>query len=957
MKKNNTGFARVCVLVLGLLLSVAGQGAAEGLEGVAMPNSGMPILLKGEQLYMQFGYYSWGPDWSRVRRKQSASGQGDTSRFSYSEKIEKTGGSCTVKGFWQQMATNQLRCEIELAADKDSDIHLAIINLKLGASFSGQSAEIINDGQPMTVNLPFGKADLGDAVTRISMSDQDGRLTTLVFDEPVWVSMDGELRIAVAKGRLTMGARYPLVFTVELPEGLTLYAGSESIPDQMENWYVFKGASPIPQNSEWNLAEWLDAPAGEHGRIERRGDQLIYNDKPIKLWGLNNSYQACAPDKALADRRADFYAAMGVNTVRLHKYADGAGWSGILNPNTVTEFDPAGLDRMDYFVAALKERGIYTKLSPVFIIGIGPEDRERVPYADEFRTVKKGWIDPKHGSLYIAEELQDLLIDQAVNLLTHKNPYTGTTYAEEPAIAYFELYNEDSSLFGGVTRVMAESPTLRIRAGKMFADWLKKKYGDEQTWRAAWGDGALNHEMLQNQKIPQDESWAAARIYPAGNPWFFDPDNLNTSQVVIKRRLLDTMLFLYELQNNVYERLVKAVRDTGYEGEIVASNWQAGRMMSHFYNLHSDASIGGTIDRHNYFGGNAGGRPGLFSAASMLARPGSGLFSSSLQQVDGLPFMLSEWIHVYPNEWGVEGPAILGSYAMGLQGWDVSYAFQNSDEGTYGYALGNQAWDVVAPHFLGIFPAVSRQVLRGDVKESDVVHYRHVHIPSLDEGKVGFEGRTVQSFDEKSFDSDVFPMEALAAVRGVVRFTDSFQLTEPFDLSVYRQEGKIVSSTGQLRWRAGENAQDGHIEINTPGTQAIVGFAKGKRIELDNAAIIPQSRFGAIYLSAQSPDKTLADDRAILISAIARARNQGAKVMGPVLLSKSANMRDKYKVNGPILMEPVVAEIQLKGIKAAKVRLLDHNGVATANSIPVVDGVFQIDTGRDQTPYYLIETR
>ena len=51
------------------------------------------------------------------------------------------------------------------------------------------------------------------------------------------------------------------------------------------------------------------------------------------------------------------------------------------------------------------------------------------------------------------------------------------------------------------------------------------------------------------------------------------------------------------------------IRGTGYEGEIVASNWQAGRALSHYYNLHSDYRVG-VIDRHNYFGGGGGGMGG-----------------------------------------------------------------------------------------------------------------------------------------------------------------------------------------------------------------------------------------------------------------------------------------------------------------------------------------------------------
>jgi hypothetical protein len=65
----------------------------------------------------------------------------------------------------------------------------------------------------------------------------------------------------------------------------------------------------------------------------------------------------------LADKRAALYPRYGINTVRLHKFADGAGWNGIQSKESVTEYDPAGLERLDYQVAKLKEAGIYVKLS------------------------------------------------------------------------------------------------------------------------------------------------------------------------------------------------------------------------------------------------------------------------------------------------------------------------------------------------------------------------------------------------------------------------------------------------------------------------------------------------------------------------------------------------------------------------------------------------------------------
>ena len=133
-------------------------------------------------------------------------------------------------------------------------------------------------------------------------------------------------------------------------------------------------------------------------------------------------------------------------------------------------------------------------------------------------------------------------------------------------------------------------------------------------------------------------------------------------------RPIGAMMWTRDVQNKFYSRFVKAIRDAGYRGPLCGSPWQAPAMLPHYYNLRSDYLVG-YIDRHNYFGG------GLFD--SLLAQPGTGYFSSGLQQVANRPFGLSEWITVYPSLYSADGPALIAAYGLGLQGWDASYEFQS----------------------------------------------------------------------------------------------------------------------------------------------------------------------------------------------------------------------------------------------------------------------------------------
>jgi hypothetical protein len=356
----------------------------------------------------------------------------------------------------------------------------------------------------------------------------------------------------------------------------------------------------------------------------------------------------------------------------------------------------------------------------------------------------------------------------------------------------------------------------------------------------------------------------------------------------------------------------------------------------------------GLIDRHNYFGGARRGlKPGTFDNASMLCAAGSAMLSAGMQQVSDRPFMLSEWIHVVPNEWGAEGPAIIGAYGMGLNGWDVSYMFQNSDTGGFSDKIGGHPWDVTAPQVLGVFPAVARQVLRGDVAESDVLAKRFVHVPSLHEGKLGFEDRVVQRNDVKTFDSDKVPAGTLAVARCVVEFTDRYRDTPAFDLESYRSHGALLSSTKQLLWYEGQSKIGGYFTMDTNATKAVVGFARDRACMLGDVTIIPKCRFAVIYVTAAERDKNIRSSTRLLVVAMARARNTGQQFneAEDELLAPGA---------GPVLMEPVEAEITIRRPGNPQVIVLDHDGLPTGRSIPVAGGTFTIDGARDKTPYYVV---
>jgi hypothetical protein len=893
--------------------------------------------------YLRFGLMVWGPKWAWTGVEGSTKNEQGAAVGTLTGKFRGTDAPFRLDFRAARTDFKTLQFQYALQAEADTDLTLVVVELAPGKTFEGRDVAVLAQGKPTAVRCPFERRGLGAAVQAVRMIDADGGQTTLRFDPFCEIGSDGAARIVLAKDRLARSDVRRLTVTVELPGSTNWYPSLADLPEEpgADTWYRWEatgdtGASVI------GMAEWIERPAGQHGRIVRKDDLLLYHGQPIKLWGLNLCYGTCAPEKELADKRAVFYAKYGINAVRLHKYADGPGWAGIQAPESFVQFDADGLDRMDYQVAKFKEAGIYTKLSAHFgTQKLGPADRQYVPYLDEFGKSRGGGarVETPHSAVHYAPELQQVQILQMVNLLKHKNPYTGLTYAEEPAIAFIEIINEQSILFYSSMTPLKASATLRKQVGERFCRWLRKKYGSQAKLEEAWG-GRPAFDSFANEGFPEDgEHLDKGNILPLGNPWFWDPDQLNGSQAFRKQRLLDSLRFLYELQCEFFRRYVQALRDAGYQGEILSSNWQAGRAYSHFANLHADATVG-TVDRHNYFGGAR-------ANASMLARAGSGMLSSGMQQVADRPFMLSEWIHVFPSEFGVEGPAIIGAYGMGLQGWDVSFMFQNRDTATFSERIGRDQWDATAPQVLGVFPAVARQIHRGDVKEAETRAVRNVHAPSLFAGKLSFDDRVAQGYDDKELDSSKVSARTLAVARSVVAFTDEYRDTSAFDLQPYEQGGPLVSSTGQLRWQEAVGKSGGFFTLNTPGTKAVVGFAQGRKCQLGEVTIEPQSQFAAIYVTARERAGTIASSHDLLIVALARARNTGMRFSpdGARMLAPGT---------APVLVEPVKARFTLGRSGGGRVVLLDHDGRATEQTLPIEGGTILIDGARDRTPYYRV---
>lgn len=925
-----------CAALMVALILGSGARATGAWSALINPDNSLSFnFLHSDQPVFRMDLIGWGPRWAWVGVHSRQKTEDDRLSVRVPFIVNKDKGEAINVQFqaWQP-AARQIAFRYDLESAQDVPLTQLVTTIGFESHSKGTVTLTHEGKKPSKLALPIRGIHTTPDASQAEFAFDKGGTVTMKIDPPSPIRFDNGMRVVLASDVFKKG-KHHVTLTLTFPEETSFYAKQSDLdkftrPLAGPDWFAFQPSKKLTEGVI-DMDSWLDRPAGKRGGVRMGKDRFVFEDgTPVKFWGVNLSYTANAPDKETSDFTAARFAKYGVNAVRMHKFSYPTGQMGIGDPNDSTRMDPKGMDRLDYFVSQLKEHGVYFGWSHTYGFRVVPGDRKRLLAYDEIAKNRKG---NTYAFIHFAEDVQDLMIDMVINLLKHKNPYTGRTYADEPALCFIELQNEDDIFFYTSESAFNSCPTYKKRFMERFAAWLKERYGSQEKLKAAWEDALRENETL-----------ADSSIVPQLNPWFFGEDNLPKQKGGTRRRLLDTAAFLNYIQDRFYSRFVKAIRDAGYKGPLNGSPWQAPSMVPHYYNLYSDYKVG-YIDRHNYFEGKG---PGMF--ASMLTKPGSGYFSSGLQQVIDRPFALSEWIHVYPNVYSAEGPAILAAYGMGLQGWDASYEFQSqATRRAFGDIAGGfpwGVWEADVPTSLGQYPALARMIYRGDVKEGEVISVRRVSSADLAEGRFSFSDKVEQRGDVKSFGGSV-PPEALAAGRVVVEFTEKSRPSQMPEMSRYRRGSVIRSVTDQLAW---DTSGKGFFTVNTAGTKAVVGFAEGKEQTLGDVKIRLDCPFASFVLTAMDRDSNLADSKRALITVLARQSNTSFRYFTP---------DNKVIENGrsPILLEPVKAMVSFSGRVIESVNILDHNGQRTDRALPVKDGQFLIDGTKDKAIYYEVVFR
>ncbi|MDB6152347.1 MAG: hypothetical protein JWL90_800, partial [Chthoniobacteraceae bacterium] len=308
------------------------------------------------------------------------------------------------------------------------------------------------------------------------------------------------------------------------------------------DWFpLLADNDPFSPQSVIDMSRLVPAPAGQFGVLRAMGKDLRFEKSaaPVKLWGCGSNVEPGRYSREQLTQRIKYLRKFGINVVRQHPLFDELSTNGAI--------DTTKLDQFDWYFAELKKNGIYMDWSVFYHFTIGTKDG----YDAALYAELEGGAEKKdtYGFITVSPKLWEIRNRTLVELLNHKNPYTGLRYADDPALAIVEMQNEDSVFFWNPLGWIAEgkkAPQHSKQLRKMWAAWVKEKYKSDEALKLAWGG------LKEGDSIKTDE-------LKLMGPWELDGKGPRGPFSGQERRAGDFIEFLTGMQRGFYEQCEKAI--------------------------------------------------------------------------------------------------------------------------------------------------------------------------------------------------------------------------------------------------------------------------------------------------------------------------------------------------------------------------------------------------------------
>jgi hypothetical protein len=658
-------------------------------------------------------------------------------------------------------------------------------------------------------------------------------------------------------------------------------AGQFTNPDT-KDWIPF-----IPRKEDVDASGILDAshfiekPGGQHGFLKQDGKGNFVFEDGTKARFLGGQVPTF-PDKEDAEWIVKWMRRYGLNYGRTHGFGlpSDENW-----------------DKMDYFLYQCKQEGIYLVLTPVYWTEFEIED----PEGNKVKT-------SSHIILFFNDNMEQAVRDLWKSFYTHKNPYTGLCYKDDPTLVAFEFKNEDSP-FWALSWIKRDLPVFWKEIQRQYSEFLKDKYQSTAALRNAWTLEGFPSALAQDESLEKEN---IDLFEMAG--WHVEQ---NDEDIGFRPRKSDQTRFLHKKLTEFYARSYKYLRDLGCKQAICGSNWR-GHSYSMRFVLEADSHLD-FIDQHDYFDHPQGGwrtSEAVHHNQSMLKSPQAGLIGNlAPRQVINRPYTVSEWNIGAWNEHVMEAPFTMISVGL-LQGWDglIHFVLVPRRPPKEYPILNDQYFNVGEnPSVILQYYTLARMWHRQDISEAEPVFIRRIapselYMPSAIPSKF-FPEAFMLTFGEEVPEKNEYGH--MLAVVGKVGNEFVSQPTPHFEakgISEYlKQDEKVARSmSGELTWDWGQ----GYMLVNTEKTQAVCGYIGGISIAANAVTFKSSTSYGVVAVTTLDDDAMIRDSKHLLLTAVGRARNTGTLYGNAADRDKTT---DRYASEVQLPPEQRVAVLELGG--------------------------------------------
>ena len=391
-----------------------------------------------------------------------------------------------------QLPDGSLKLDYALTPKEDVVLNSLHVNLNFDSIYSTKTAYKLGDGPKADFPKTFKSVMVANASCKsfeiytpdgVLSATLEGNAYVMVQDNRQWGgAMEVRIGPQMPQGEAWPGGKsFNLSMVLKWDDGMEVASMEPIILKANDDWSVLDTRLGIKPGSALDFSgfKFADGPAGKYGWVRANGPHFEFEKLPgvpQRFYGVNFCFSAHDLSHEQSEQLAERLWRLGYNTVRYHHYEGNlqdrsSGSSIVLNPQK--------LERLDYLHYQLRQRGIYVT-TDTFV--------SRNIFAKEVFDGEEGNLEMNEIKMLLP--VNDRMFENWKGFcrafLGHLNPYTGLTYAQDPAIAWISLINEGNygNYFGGL-RDRTRKEWLRA-----WNDWTLKKYGTAEKRNAAWGTAA-----------------------------------------------------------------------------------------------------------------------------------------------------------------------------------------------------------------------------------------------------------------------------------------------------------------------------------------------------------------------------------------------------------------------------------------------------------------------------------